>query len=55
MVSLGTKPCRRRPKSGNKRRRWLLNPRLLRVVILLGVWAYRLWRLWRALNGIFGG
>ena len=55
MLSLGTKPWRWRPKSGNKQRRWLLNSRLLRVVFLIGVWAYRLWRLWRTLSGIFGG
>ena len=55
MLSLGTKPSRRRPKSGGKQRRWLLNPRLLRTVLLIGVWTYRLWRFCRALNGIFGG
>jgi hypothetical protein len=34
---------RRRLKSGGWRAKWLRNPRLLRLIIWLGVLAYRLW------------
>ena len=51
MSLVNTKPRRRRLKSGKKWPTWLRSARLLKWFIFIGVLAYRLWRIWRALKG----
>ena len=46
-----SKPWSRRSKSGGRWPKWLRTPRLLKWTFFVGINAYRLWRLWRLLQG----
>ena len=46
---------RQRSKSNGTWPQWLRGPCLLRGIIVVGIWIFRLWRIFQVLLRMFGG
>jgi hypothetical protein len=55
MTVIEAKPRRRRLRNGRRWPKWLRDPRLLKWAFIVGLYIWRLWRLWKELTSSLDG